>query len=267
VRPGTASVATVPACSSVMTRHTVFMPSPVPYLCGLVVKNSSKEDACQVPGEHPLSVVLDLDDGLVAAMAGSNSDSAGTVHGTDLSRRATAQAPRFGAELLLTEEVTSIEHHVGVLGVTFSDGREVRAHSVIISTGVSYRRLQASGAAALTGRGIYYGAAISEAGSVRGEAVQIVGAANSAGQAAICLAKVARHVTMLVCGAELSSSMSHYLAERIEATPNVDLRLHTTVDAVSGSDRLEGIVLRVTVSGKQHVTPACALFVFIGAQP
>jgi thioredoxin reductase (NADPH) len=189
------------------------------------------------------------------------------LSGADLSRRAMTQARRFGAEFLLTEEVTSIKNHAGVLGVTFGDGREVRAHSVIVSTGVSYRRLEAPGADMLTGRGIYYGASISETTSVRGEDIHIVGAANSAGQAAIYLANVARHVTMLVRGGELSASMSHYLAERIEATPNINLRYHTTVDAVRGSGHLEEIVLRDTESGEQHVASACALFVFIGAVP
>ncbi|MDF2747625.1 MAG: thioredoxin reductase, partial [Propionibacteriaceae bacterium] len=145
------------------------------------------------------------------------------VSGADLSRRAMTQARRFGAEFLLTQEVVSIENHAGVIGVSLSDGAELRAHSVIIATGVSYRRLEVPGADQLTGRGIYYGAAVSETSSVRGESIHIIGAANSAGQAAIHFATVALNVTMLIRGTALSASMSHYLAERIHATPNIEI--------------------------------------------
>jgi len=189
------------------------------------------------------------------------------LSGADLSRRAVTQARRFGAEFLLTHEVVAIENHAGVIGVSLSDGAELRAHSVIISTGVSYRRLDVPGADRLTGRGIYYGAASSETSSVRGERVHILGAANSAGQAAIHFATVAQRVTMLVRGSALSASMSHYLAERIQATPNIEIRYHATVDEVRGGEHLEQVVLRDTDSGEQQTEPAHALFVFIGAAP
>lgn len=158
------------------------------------------------------------------------------LSGAELSRRAMTQARRLGAEFLLTQEVVAIENHAGIIGVSLSDGSELRAHSVIISTGVSYRRLEVPGADQLTGRGVYYGAAVSETSSVRGEHVRIIGAANSAGQAAIHFATVAEKVTMLVRGKTLSSSMSHYLAERIQATPNIDIRYHATVAEVCGSE-------------------------------
>ncbi len=189
------------------------------------------------------------------------------LSGAELSRRAMTQARRFGAEFLLTHEVAAIENHAGVIGVTLGDGSELRAHSVIIATGVSYRRLEVPGADRLTGKGIYYGAAVSETSSVRGERVHIIGAANSAGQAAIHFASVAQSVTMLVRGNTLSASMSHYLAERIRATPNIDIRYHTTVDEVRGGEHLEQVVLRDTDSGERQIEPACALFVMIGAAP
>jgi thioredoxin reductase (NADPH) len=189
------------------------------------------------------------------------------LSGAELSRRAMTQARRFGAEFLLTQEVVSIVNHVGVIGVTLSDGTELRAHSVIIATGVTYRRLQVPGADQLTGKGIYYGASIAETSSVRGETVHIVGAANSAGQAAIHFATVAQRVTLLVRGGALSASMSHYLAERIDATANIDIRYHATVDEVHGSEHLEQVVLRDTESGERRLEPAGALFVFIGAAP
>jgi thioredoxin reductase (NADPH) len=189
------------------------------------------------------------------------------LSGAELSRRAVTQARRLGAEFLLTHEVVAIENHAGVIGITLSDGSELRAHSVIISSGVAYRLLQVPGADQLTGRGVYYGAAASETSSVRGENIHIIGAANSAGQAAIHFATVAQRVTMLVRGNTLSSSMSHYLAERILATPNIDIQYHTTVDEVCGSERLEQIVLLDTDSGERRIEDASALFVFIGAAP
>jgi thioredoxin reductase (NADPH) len=189
------------------------------------------------------------------------------LSGADLSRRAMTQARRFGAEFLLTHEVVSIEDHAGVIGVSLLDGTKLRAHSVIISTGVDYRRLEVPGAEQLTGRGIYYGASISEASSVRGEHIHIVGAANSAGQAAIYFASVVQQVTMLARGNSLSASMSHYLADRIRATPNIDIRYHAAVYEVRGSDRLEQLVVRDTDSGALQSEAAGALFVFIGAAP
>ncbi|HEV2125862.1 MAG TPA: FAD-dependent oxidoreductase, partial [Chloroflexota bacterium] len=189
------------------------------------------------------------------------------LSGSELSRRAMTQARRFGAEFLLTHEVVSIENHAGVIGVTLKDGTELRAHSVIISTGVDYRRLEVPGADALTGRGVYYGASISETSSVRGEDIHIIGAANSAGQAAIHFATVTASVTMLVRGNTLSAGMSHYLAERIRATPNINIRYHSTVDEVRGSERLQQVVLRDTDSGERQTDEASALFVFIGAAP
>jgi len=189
------------------------------------------------------------------------------LSGAELSRRAVTQARRFGAEFLLTHEVTSIESHADIIGITLKDKSQLRAHSVIITTGVDYRLLDVPGADNFTGRGVYYGAAISETSGVRGEDVFIVGAANSAGQAALHFATVAESVTMLVRGHTLSASMSHYLAERIQATPNLHLRCHTAVDEVCGSDHLEGIVLRDTDTGERATEPASAMFVFIGAAP
>src|SRR5690606_29574375 len=156
------------------------------------------------------------------------------LSGSDLSRRAMTQARRFGAEFLLTHDVQGLADHDGVIGVTMNDGTEIRAHSAIIATGVSYRRLEVPGVTQLTGRGVYYGAATSETSSVRGEDIYIVGGANSAGQAAIHFATVARNVTLLVRGPGLSSGMSHYLTERIENTPNIHVRTNTQVAEVIG---------------------------------
>jgi thioredoxin reductase (NADPH) len=189
------------------------------------------------------------------------------LSGEDLARRATTQAQRFGTEFLLTHEVTHLNADEGSVGATLSDGSAIRAHSLIIATGVSYRRLNEPGVAELTGRGIYYGAAVTEASSIRGEEIFIVGGANSAGQAAIYFANHASRVTMLVRGESLSATMSHYLVERIEHAPNIDVRYHTSVARANGDDHLESLVLRDATTGECETVPARAMFVFIGAVP
>jgi thioredoxin reductase (NADPH) len=189
------------------------------------------------------------------------------LSGGDLARRAVTQARRFGAEFLLTQEAISLCTEGDVLGVTLSDGTELRAHSVIVATGVAYRRLDQPGGDRLTGRGIYYGAAMVEAGSIQGEDIYIVGGANSAGQAAIYFSTVARSVTMLVRGANLSAGMSHYLVERIEHAPNIVVRYHATIAELRGEDRLESLVLEDTETGERETVATGALFVFIGAMP
>lgn len=188
------------------------------------------------------------------------------LSGGDLARRAMTQARRFGAEFLLTE-VASLEDHNGVMGVTLTDASELRAHSVVIATGVAYRRLDVPGVEKLTGRGVYYGVAMSEASTIRGEDIYIVGGANSAGQAAIYFADIASSVTLLVRGSELSASMSFYLAERIERTPNIQIRFQTAVDELRGDGRLEELVLKDLATGETETVAGSALFVFIGALP
>lgn len=189
------------------------------------------------------------------------------LSGSDLARRAMAQAKRFGTELLLTHEVVALRDNGGVLGVTLNDGAELRAHSVIIATGVAYRQLDVPGVERFAGRGVYYGAAVTQAASIRGEDVFVVGGANSAGQAAIYFSDVARSVTMLVRGEELSAGMSHYLVERIERAPNIHVRFHTTVQELVGDDRLEALLVRDTVTNECERVAGSAMFVFIGAVP
>ena len=189
------------------------------------------------------------------------------LSGDDLARRAMTQAQRFGTEFLLTHEVTALSAEPGSVGATLVDGSCIRAHSLIIAAGVSYRRIDVPGVEALTGRGIYYGAAISEVSAVHEEEIFIVGGANSAGQAAIYFAKVARQVTMLVRGKSLSAGMSHYLVERIEATPNIEVRYETAVDEAIGTEHLESLALRNLATGETERVETKAIFVFIGAVP
>jgi len=189
------------------------------------------------------------------------------LSGADLARRALTQAQRFGAEMLLTHDVVGLNAREGSVAVVTGDGTEISATSLIIATGVSYRRLDVPGADDLTGRGVYYGAAAVDAAALAGDDVFLVGGANSAGQAAIYFADRAKSVTMLIRSGSLSATMSNYLIERIERTPNIRLRFHTTVEAVIGAEHLSEIVLKDSSGGGTESVSADALFVFIGAQP
>ncbi|GAA2298860.1 FAD-dependent oxidoreductase [Actinomadura luteofluorescens] len=187
------------------------------------------------------------------------------VSGAQLADRARRQADRFGAELLQAGEVTALESHGTARVARLSDGSEIAAHAVILATGVSYRRLNAQGVDDFVGRGVYYGAALTEAPSCADEEVAVVGGANSAGQAAVHLAKYARKVHIIVRADGLEKSMSHYLVEQIAATPNIEVHTGKTVCAAEGADRLE----RLTFAwpGGKKTIDAHWLFVFIGAEP
>ncbi|MFM9726913.1 response regulator [Streptomyces sp. V2] len=189
------------------------------------------------------------------------------VSGGQLTERARRQAAKFGAEILTAREVTGLEVNGSARVVRFADGSSVAAHSVILATGVSYRQLECAGAQELTGRGVFYGSALTEAPSCQGHDVYIVGGANSAGQAAMYLAKGAKSVTLLVRGPDLSASMSHYLIQQIEQAPNISVRPHTVVESAHGTDHLEQLTLRDAVTGASELVDAQWLFVFIGAAP
>jgi len=189
------------------------------------------------------------------------------VSGADLAQRARDQAVRFGVELLTASEVTSITPNGDGRALRFADGSEVTAHAVVLATGVSWTMLPAQGAAELAGRGVYYGAAAHEAADCRDEEIYVVGAANSAGQAALHFAKFARRVVMLCRGSDIRRSMSDYLVARIEADPAIEVRTCTQVTAVEGDDHLERLVLADARTGQPETVPASRLFVFIGAQP
>jgi len=187
------------------------------------------------------------------------------LSGADLARRATAQAQRLGAELLTAREVLSIRENGPARVVTLDGDEEIGCYSVVIATGVDYARLDAPGVERLTGAGIYYGAAPAEAGAVEGEDVVVVGAANSAGQAAVHLSGRARRVTMLVRADGLEKSMSHYLIEQIGALANIEVKTHAAVTAAAGGDQLEE--LTISVAGREERLSTRSAFVFIGARP
>ena len=189
------------------------------------------------------------------------------IRGGDLAWRATTQARRFGAEMLLTSEVARLEVCGSARVVRLANGGELSAHSVLITTGVAYRRLEAPGVDSFSGRGVFYGAATTEAQSTRDEDVYIVGGANSAGQAAVFFATTARSVTILVRGQSLERSMSRYLVEQIAELPNVHVRTCAEVVGASGSDHLERLRIADLTAGTEEEIEASWLFVFIGAAP
>ncbi|HEX5406986.1 MAG TPA: FAD-dependent oxidoreductase [Pseudonocardiaceae bacterium] len=189
------------------------------------------------------------------------------VSGAQLAERARRQATRFGAELVTTRDVVGLEVNGSARTVRFADGSTIDAHTVILATGVSYRQLRASGLAELTGRGVYYGSALTEAANCASQDVYIVGGANSAGQAAVYLARSCRSVTIMVRAESLVQSMSHYLIEQIAATPNITVRTCSEVIEAHGEDHLERITLRDNATGETEDVTASWLFVFIGAVP
>ncbi|MGW0293536.1 FAD-dependent oxidoreductase [Streptomyces tuirus] len=189
------------------------------------------------------------------------------VSGAQLTDRARRQAAKFGAEILTAREVTALEVNGAARIVRFSDGSAVAAHSVILATGVSYRQLEAPGCEELTGCGLYYGSALTEAPSCQDQDVFIVGGANSAGQAAMYLSRAAKSVTLLVRGESLSASMSHYLVQQIEESPNIQVRARTVVESAHGDGHLERLTLRDVDGGQTEQVDAQWVFVFIGAAP
>jgi thioredoxin reductase (NADPH) len=167
--------------------------------------------------------------------------------------------------MVLAQSVEALEPRGSIHAVRFADGAEVEARAVIVASGVSYRRLEATGLDELTGRGVFYGASANDARATEGDDVYIVGAANSAGQAALHLARFARRVVILVRGDSLERSMSKYLVERVLATDTIEVRLQTQVVRGGGSDHLEWIVI-AGPSGEEQVD-ANWLYSFIGASP
>lgn len=189
------------------------------------------------------------------------------LSGADLARRATAQAQRFGTEILTAQEVRAVRVEEPYRIVTLSDGSELSCHTLLIATGVSVQKLDVPSAERLTGAGVYYGAAMTEAAHYQGEHIFVVGGANSAGQGAMFFSRYARQVTMIVRATSLDKGMSQYLVDQIAATPNIEVLTRTVVKEVVGQNRLEELVLANLDSGQVAQLPAAALFVFIGAVP
>jgi thioredoxin reductase (NADPH) len=189
------------------------------------------------------------------------------VSGAQLTDRARRQAAKFGAEVLTTRDVVALEPRGSARVVRFGDGTEIAAHSVVLATGVSYRSLDAPGVAELTGRGVFYGSAATEAPACKGQDVYIIGGANSAGQAAVFFSRHASTVTVLVRGPSLEASMSSYLIKQLDGIDNITVRTGTEVVEAGGDGHLERLTLLDRASGERESVKAASMFVFIGAAP
>jgi len=189
------------------------------------------------------------------------------VSGAELAQRAYEQAWMLRADFVYGQRAVGLRAAGPDRMASLSDGSEVASRAVILATGVSYRRLGVTGLEALIGAGVFYGAAASEAQAMKGQEVYVVGGANSAGQAAVHLARYATHVTMLIRGSSLAATMSDYLVRELEAAPNVTVRLGLEVVDGHGDGRLTSLTLRDRRSGATETVPATALFVLIGAAP
>ncbi|HYY81406.1 MAG TPA: FAD-dependent oxidoreductase [Actinomycetes bacterium] len=189
------------------------------------------------------------------------------VSGAELAERAYQQAWIFRADFVYGQRAVGLRAAGPERVISLSDGDEVASRAVVLATGVSYRRLGVASLEALVGAGVFYGAAAAEAHALRGQQVYVVGGANSAGQAAVHLARYASHVTMLVRGSSLAATMSDYLIQQIHAAPNITIRLGVEAVDGHGDGQLTGLTLRDWQSGATETVPAAALFVLIGAEP
>jgi thioredoxin reductase (NADPH) len=189
------------------------------------------------------------------------------ISGADLTRRATTQAKRLGAEMLTAQEVTGVRIEDPYRYVILSDGTELSCHALLIATGVEVRQLKLPGIDRFIGGSVYYGAAAAEAANYKDKNVYVVGGANSAGQGAMYLSRFAREVTILFRGDSLTKSMSQYLIDQIDSTDNIKVELNTELVGVEGNQHLEKITIKNKKSGNTETIPADAVFVFIGAVP
>jgi thioredoxin reductase (NADPH) len=189
------------------------------------------------------------------------------LSGSDLARRAVTQAKRFGVEILAPQEAVGLRTEGQYRILRLADGSEVTCHVLIIAVGQAYSRLNVPGIDTLTGAGVYYGASTIEATACAAMPVVVVGAGNSAGQAAMHLSQYASDVIMVVRGDSLEEKMSQYLVDRIHETPQIEVKLNHEVSAISGTDHLESVTLRDCRGGEETKRPASGLFIFIGSYP
>jgi thioredoxin reductase (NADPH) len=189
------------------------------------------------------------------------------VSGADLAQRATTQARRFGAEILTGQEVTAVCRKDPYRLIRLADGSEVSAYAVLLATGMAVKTLDVPGVESLVGAGVYYGAAMTEAATYRGQDVAVVGGANSAGQGALFFSRYARSVTMIIRSRGLETSMSQYLIDRIKATSNIAVLPYCQVAAVEGDGHLERVVVNDAEAGEERRFPVAGMFIFIGTAP
>jgi thioredoxin reductase (NADPH) len=189
------------------------------------------------------------------------------ISGRELASRAMEQALVMGAEIVFVQPAVGLEISGWERLLSLADGNQARSRAVVIATGVRYRRLDVPGADELLGAGVFYGAAVTEAAALEGQRAFVIGGANSAGQAAVHLARFASHVTLLVRGPSLSVGMSTYLIHEIQRASNIRIWHNSTVTGVHGHGRLEAISVSHSATDSEQIEPADGLFVLIGADP
>jgi thioredoxin reductase (NADPH) len=189
------------------------------------------------------------------------------LSGSELTRRAMAQSTRFGAEFLSPQDVQSIHEKDGYKKLTLEGGAEINARTVVITTGVDYRKLETRGIEEFTGAGVYYGAAMTEAASCKDKEVYVVGGGNSAGQAAMYLSKFARHVYIVIRKQDLTSSMSSYLIDQIKGVTNIQVLGETEIKEALGENRIQQVRLGSIAGGETVLKSADAVYIFIGSRP
>jgi thioredoxin reductase (NADPH) len=189
------------------------------------------------------------------------------ISGRELASRAVEQALAMGTEMVFMGSTIGLKAHGEDLLLTLGDGSQALSRTVVIATGVTYRRLVVPGLDEFLGAGVFYGAAVTEAAALEGQRAFVVGGANSAGQAAVHLARFASQITLLVRGPSLSTSMSAYLIHELQRASNISVWPNTTVTGVNGQGRLEAISVRDSATGREQTEPADGLFVLIGADP
>ena len=189
------------------------------------------------------------------------------VSGSELTRRALTQAQRLGTEFLVPLEVTAVSNDAGYKQLTLADGRQIVTRTMLAATGMFYREHPAPGVQEHTGAGVYYGAATTEAPVLSGRRVLVVGGGNSAAQGAMYLARYAREVEIVVRRHSLRETMSQYLVDQIQKTPNIRVRFRTDLERVEGEGRVERVALASLDNGSCQVEEADAVFVFIGTRP
>ncbi|RYF58850.1 MAG: FAD-binding protein, partial [Cytophagaceae bacterium] len=189
------------------------------------------------------------------------------LSGSELTQRAITQAKRFGVEFLAPQEVNEIQSEGQYKRIKMADGSELTTRAILLSTGVSYRKLANESLDKFTGAGVYYGAATTEAYAFKGQPVYIVGGGNSAGQGAMYLSRTALDVFICIRRQSLSDTMSQYLIDQIERTPNIKLLPCTELIEGKGTDKLESLVIEDLDTNERREAPAAAVFIFIGAKP
>jgi thioredoxin reductase (NADPH) len=189
------------------------------------------------------------------------------LSGSDLARRAVAQARRFGVEILSPQQVVGLRVEGPYRFVKLADGSEISCNALLLAMGVQWRTLDVPGIDRLQGAGVYYGGGTSEAIACKGETVYVIGGANSAGQAAMHFSKFAEKVVMLVRGSSLAATMSHYLIEQIEKTARIEVWTRSNLVEVRGDTHLTSITVQCETDKTRKELPASSVFIFIGAQP